>query len=181
MKNLTRLYDQLTADERFSAFMAAASRMDTEEMDVLNDTCPRMTYTMDDWDYTRKKVKYFDCWMLMQLRFSKITGAMAALALLAAYGDDEQTEKSMVTARELVTLYRALNVAWQRFSESVGISGEIGMTLLHIDEEEFRDFLLTMLGQAISEEMPPPTEDRIQKEYLNLISAWNGTEIPLVE
>jgi len=45
---LTRLYDRLTPEERFRAFIDAAARRDTVEMDQLNDTCPRLTYVMDD-------------------------------------------------------------------------------------------------------------------------------------
>jgi hypothetical protein len=57
MDKLTRLYDRLTADERLRAFYDAAANKDPAEMDKLNATCPRRPYTMDDWAYTRSKIK----------------------------------------------------------------------------------------------------------------------------
>jgi hypothetical protein len=56
MDKLTRLYDRLTADERLRAFYEAAANKDPAEMDKLNATCPRRTYTMDDYAYTRSKI-----------------------------------------------------------------------------------------------------------------------------
>jgi hypothetical protein len=61
MNSLTKLYDKLSADERARLFVAAAARRDVQELDRLNDTCPRKSYTMEDRDYSRRKI---NLWIL---------------------------------------------------------------------------------------------------------------------
>ena len=44
MKMPTKIYERLTPNERFLAFVEAAARRDEEELDRLNVTCPMKTY-----------------------------------------------------------------------------------------------------------------------------------------
>jgi hypothetical protein len=48
MKELTHLYDQLNAKERFGAAVQALVRRDMNELDRLIDTCPEKVYRMRD-------------------------------------------------------------------------------------------------------------------------------------
>ncbi|MHB1403920.1 MAG: hypothetical protein ACYCXE_02360 [Thermoleophilia bacterium] len=53
MKELSKLYDQLTPTERFRAVLEAVARDDAEEVDKLIDTCPRFNYRMTDRVYAQ--------------------------------------------------------------------------------------------------------------------------------
>jgi len=48
---LDKLYDRLTLEERFRLDVLALARGDKEESERLTDTCPRRTYTMNDWGF----------------------------------------------------------------------------------------------------------------------------------
>ena len=49
---LQRHYGALTVDERFKLLLAALGRGDEKEAISLGRTCPKLTYTMQDRDYT---------------------------------------------------------------------------------------------------------------------------------
>jgi hypothetical protein len=50
-KGLGRLYDRLTPEERFRLDVLALARGDEEESERLTATCPRRSYTMNDWGF----------------------------------------------------------------------------------------------------------------------------------
>ena len=50
-KGLGRLYDRLTPEERFRLDVLAIARGDEEESERLTATCPRRSYTMNDWGF----------------------------------------------------------------------------------------------------------------------------------
>lgn len=172
MKKLANLYDQLSSEERFTAFYAAASRMDATEMDLLNDTCPRKTYTMDDLDYTRMKMRFFHCFICIQLRLERITGALAALAVATAYTDDDDAERSLKVAKNLVTHHRALLEAWGRFCERIGLGRDTGTALLNQLKDEFREFLLQLMNDETIGEIPAPAQEAIDREIGTLMETW---------
>jgi hypothetical protein len=172
MKDLTRLYDQLTAEERFGAFMAAASRMDTEEMDALNDTCPRKSYTMEDWEYTHRKVRYFHCWQYMQVRLNRITVALAAFALAVAYAEDEESERSLQAAKKLLNLHQTLIEAWRQFSAEAGVDEASAVTLLDLDRTKFDHFMLNLINEVIEEDILPPQQKDVLREVERLNDLW---------
>jgi hypothetical protein len=172
MKKLAGLYDQLSNQERFSAFIAAGSRLDTDEMDLLNDTCPRKTYTMDDWEYTVSKQRFFGCLVMMQLRLGRLTSALAALALTAAYAEDDEADKSMDTARRVVTHHRALFEAWGRFCEQIGIDRAVGLAILNQDKSDFDVFLLDLLSEDTIGDIPDPEVELVECEVGKLMEAW---------
>lgn len=172
MKDLTRLYDQLTAEERFAAFMAAASRMDTQEMDALNATCPKKTYTMEDREYTHMKTRYFHCWLYMQGRLGRISLALAAFALVVAYAEEEESEQSLDAVKRLLALHQTLLAAWRQFSIQAGVGQESAETLLTIDRSEFDSFMLDLMSEVIEEDLPPPRQADVLKEVNNLESWW---------
>ncbi len=172
MKKLANLYDQLSSEERFTAFYAAAGRMDTAEMDLLNDTCPRKTYTMDDWDYTRMKMRFFHTFLCIQMRLEKITGALAALAVVTAYIDDGSDEQSLKVAKNLVTHHRALLEAWGLFCERIGLGRDTGTALLNQLKDEFREFLLEIMNDEAIGEIPSPAPEAIEREVSTLLETW---------
>ena len=45
---MSRHYAALTAPERFALVVEAMARRDSAEADRLEDTCPRLTYRMED-------------------------------------------------------------------------------------------------------------------------------------
>jgi hypothetical protein len=50
-KGLGRLYERLTPEERFRLDVLALARGDEEESERLTATCPRRSYTMNDWGF----------------------------------------------------------------------------------------------------------------------------------
>src|SRR3712207_6268984 len=48
---LGKLYDRLTPEERFRLDVLALARGDKKESEHLTDTCPRRSYTMNDWGF----------------------------------------------------------------------------------------------------------------------------------
>jgi hypothetical protein len=49
---LGKLYDRLTPEERFRLDVVAMARGDTEESELLTNTCPRRSYTMNERGFT---------------------------------------------------------------------------------------------------------------------------------
>jgi hypothetical protein len=49
---LGKLYDRLTAEERFRLDVEAMARGDMKESELLTSTCPRRTYNMTDWAFS---------------------------------------------------------------------------------------------------------------------------------
>lgn len=172
MNKLASLYDQLSPEERFSAFVAAGSRLDTAEMDLLNDSCPRKTYIIDDLDYTRMKIRFFYCFICIQLRLERITGALAALAIATAYADDENADRSLKVAKSLVTHHRAILEAWGRFCERIGLGRDTGTALLDQTKDEFREFLLQVMNDETMGEIPAPASESIEREVSTLMETW---------
>ena len=58
MKDLSKHYEQLTADERFRLWTEAMGRKDDQELDRLEATCPRRRYDAQDYEYTRRKQRF---------------------------------------------------------------------------------------------------------------------------
>jgi len=172
MKKLAGLYDQLSSDERFNAFVSAASRLDTSEMDLLNDTCPRKTYTMDDWAYTGAKYRFFGCLSMMHMRVARVTGAMGAVALALMYADEEGAGKCLEIARRATTHYQALLEAWGRFCERIGIDRAVGTELFKRDTDDFAEFVINLLSDDIVGEIDAPANEVIEREVSKLMESW---------
>jgi hypothetical protein len=93
MNSLIKLYEKLSADERARLFIAAAARRDVQELDRLNDTCPRKSYIMEDRDYSRRKINLWILTLAHRGDMSRLEFlAMASLTVLTAtarLGKDE--------------------------------------------------------------------------------------------
>jgi hypothetical protein len=87
-KELGRLYDRLTPEERFRLDVLALARGHEEESDRLIRTCPRRGYTMNDWAFVGRWEAARELAMLAYVdvvrRLDKI-GMIGAFRSLFAY------------------------------------------------------------------------------------------------
>ena len=99
MNRLARLYDRLTPDERLCAFVDALARKDDQELDRLNETCPRKTYVCDDWAY-RGRLR--DLWILAMnhaLDIQRLGQAILVLLALLLNAETKGDEPRTNTCR----------------------------------------------------------------------------------
>jgi len=127
VKDIAKAYKHLSADERFRLFMEAATRKDDQEMDRLNNSCPRKTYLCDDDEYTKRKTRF----MFLALVYSHELGRLEVLAYLAlatciAQEGDEYPEKAAQADDcfdlflKVMQMRAAKNEAWRRFCHELG-------------------------------------------------------------
>ncbi|HET7098415.1 MAG TPA: hypothetical protein VFJ68_13580 [Casimicrobiaceae bacterium] len=172
MKDLSRHYAQLTSDERFRLFFDAAGRRDVQEMDRLNDSCPRKQYLTDDWEYMIKKV-WFSKMALYESRVVARLEMIATLGLVLALAHDEDDERTPVIESILdqaLSQREATMVAWERFCAQVGIKPEsVGTTLGPSDGQVW-----SLIEDAIhSAGMSPDLdEQRVQECLARLTELW---------
>lgn len=169
MSKLTTMYEKLTTGERLSAFIDAAARRDGEEMDRLNDTCPRKSYRMEDFEYTRRKH-----WAI--LFASAVHGDAARIGLAACFGlgltlaeDADMVEKGEKLLCNSVRRYKAKMAAFDRFCEQAGLSAEAMRKAIGADDSPAMEWLT-----KVSDEVQPvePTEEEIERELQPLNDAW---------
>lgn len=150
MKDLTRQYWTFTPDERFRLFVEAATRRDLQEMDRLNDSCPRKTYLAEDAEYTARKLKFFNLYLFHSIAVARTDApALAALLMLVAFEDHEERTAILDTVEEAMiklTVRRlSMNEAWRQFCEEIG---------LHSDDVDIygseRDWLMAMVENTIA-------------------------------
>ncbi len=151
MTDLTRQYWTFTPDERFRLFVKAATRRDLQEMDRLNDSCPRRSYLTEDAEYTARKLKFFNLYLLHSIAVAN-TGApaLAALLMLVAFeGDEERTalldgvEQAVV---KLTVKRLSMIEAWRQFCEEIGLDSN---DVDNIYGSE-RDWLMAMVDHTIA-------------------------------
>jgi hypothetical protein len=169
MSKLTTMYEKLTTGERLSAFIDAAARRDGEEMDRLNATCPRKTYSMEEWDYVRGKNKAI-------MLASALHGDAARIGLAACFGlgltlaeDADMAKKGEELLCNSVRRYKAKMAAFERFCEQAGLSAEAMRKAIGADDSPAMDLLV-----SVSDEVNPvePTEEEIGREVEPLIELW---------
>ena len=94
MKDISNHYQHLTAEERFRLFVQAMGRKDEQELDRLDNTCPRKTYTQQDWEYTNMKMT-FTVYALASALEAVRTDLLAAIAMgLGLAVDDDDPDKA---------------------------------------------------------------------------------------
>lgn len=118
------------------------------------------------------KIRFFYCFICIQLRLERITGALAALAIATAYADDENADRSLKVAKSLVTHHRAILEAWGRFCERIGLGRDTGTALLDQTKDEFREFLLQVMNDETMGEIPAPASESIEREVSTLMETW---------
>jgi hypothetical protein len=177
MDKLTRLYDRLTAEERLRAFYEAAANKDPAEMDKLNATCPRRTYTMDDWAYTR--TKYNMLVITLALHGDAAFYAQSALFALAcnvlfeAREEDDmakpgQTEELFEFA---IRHYKKCIRAYDRFCEEVGLDPATMRQACGVQENVPMQIAMNVADELVSAEPEPGEVEALTNSLLKL---WRG-------
>lgn len=173
MSKLTTMYEKLTPDERLRAFIDAAARRDGEEMDRLNDTCPRKTYTMEDWRYVHRKNKAF-------MLTTALHGDAARLGFAAYFGlgltfaeDNEMAEKGEKVLSNSVRRYKAKMTAFGRFCDQAGLSADALRKAIGEEGLPAMDLVI-----SVSDEVDPvePTEEEIRRELDPLLEVWGNCD-----
>ena len=152
MKDLSRHYVTFTPDERFRLFIEAAGRHDLQEMDRLNDSCPRKTYRSEDTAYTHRKLKFFNMYLAHSIAVAHTdTPALASLLMLVAFeGDEERTAllDDVEAAVVKLTVRRlSMNEAWRQFCEEIGLESDSVDNIYESD----RDWLMAMVNNTIAQ------------------------------
>jgi hypothetical protein len=167
--NLTKLYDRLTPEERFRAFVSAVARRDMHEADRLNDTCPQRPYRIDEPAYTQAKLELHRMAMVHRLTIDRLdTVLLTALIALFIREEDFETYQSLFcSALEA----RALKVAaWSEFCRTTFdvASEELEASLL-VEANPLVEILLQMLLKSGVVEHPELAESAIAKQR----EAWD--------
>jgi hypothetical protein len=124
VKDISRQYALLTADERFQLFVQAMGRKDEQELDRLENTCPRLQYSAKDHDYTWRKMRFITYALataLQQLR----TELLATTALMLAFANDDAEHedaetKALDAFRKLMRVRNGRRAGWHRFCDQIG-------------------------------------------------------------
>jgi hypothetical protein len=83
-KGLGRLYDRLTPEERFRLDVLAMARGDEEESERLTATCPRRSYTMNDWGFVGRSEAARE---LALLAYVDVVRRLDKIKMIAAFRD----------------------------------------------------------------------------------------------
>lgn len=121
---LARQYDKLMPDERFRLVFDAIGRGDAAERARLDNTCPRKTYTMRDWEYLTRLRFVTTHSLLVGLRWRGLTGAVFA-CMVYACGDGKLWGKlSDEKACAVFGSLHALIEGVERFCAEIGIEAK---------------------------------------------------------
>jgi hypothetical protein len=173
MKFPNKLYETLTAAERTRAFVEAVARRDNDELDRLNDTCPRYAYTCEDADFVRMRLNTWLITLIVHQEasyYAEIAGA--ATTLLMGYdGDrgDKLEEVVIWSIRHFREVYRGFDL----FCDHIGVSAET-MRLAYLDRSH------PMMG--IAEEVFGDSDDAQADEAAavamceSLVGIWEAGE-----
>lgn len=143
MKDISKLYEKLSKDERTILFFEAASRHDVEELDRLNDTCEQKTYRGEDWNYTRKKLHMMNAAQMYKIGNDRaIIGALTALVGFLSHNDDKGIDCFAETILKCLAIYKGRVIAWSKICDQLGIESETLNKATGIDDYFPAEFLL---------------------------------------
>jgi hypothetical protein len=121
MKMPAKLYERLTPDERFRAFVEAAAHRDEEELDRLNSTCPMKGYRIEDPDYFLPKMHALVVTLSAHVdaeQYAELAGFSMALLM---FGDERYEEKAIAGFKTFIRRYRTLTFGFDKFCEGIGV------------------------------------------------------------
>lgn len=130
MKQLTHLYDQLTAKERFAVAVEALARGDMDELDRLNDTCPRKNYMIGDLAYHTRLTELWRMALLAKhevLELSQNLTALLAILVTLESDDREDSESYEIAAvayERGLAILKGKRAAWDDFCSELGLTGD---------------------------------------------------------
>jgi hypothetical protein len=150
VKDISKQYQHLTADERFRLFVQAMGRKDEQELDRLDNTCPRKTYTQQDWAYTNMKMTFIVYALTSALEAVR-TDLLAAIAMgLSLAVDDDDSEKAdsiMDAFKKIMQTSLGKKAGWVLFCEGLGVDPE-AITAPFLDHVEFVEKFLDAAYEA---------------------------------
>lgn len=120
MKDVSKLYDTITPQERLVLTVEAQARGDTEDSDRLMKSCPRKRYIMNDANFSMafSRLRTF---ALTNLANSYQALARANLAIgVVVSGRDEMW--ALYAFHKVSQL--SFQEAWKRFCDSIGLDGD---------------------------------------------------------
>jgi hypothetical protein len=174
MKNLDKLYEKLTAEERFKAFIEAAARRDGEELDRLNDTCPMKDYSIEDPAYFFRKTN-----ALLLTLSSHLDAAwhaeLAAFALaMIMFGEEKHQEKATLALPVFVRRYRTQMLGFERFCQSIGINPDSLRQAIGCQTGPMAEMAL-----IVTEDYPEadPASDEVNSVAAQLRKVWHTASI----
>ena len=124
MKMPTKIYERLTPNERFLAFVEAAARRDEEELDRLNVTCPMKTYQIEDPAYFIPKINAMLITLIAHLDaawHSELASFSMALLIL---GSGKHEERAVDSLGVFVRRYRTHMDGFAKFCDAIGVNPE---------------------------------------------------------
>ena len=124
MKDLAKQYALLTADERFRLFVEALGRQDVQELDRLENTCPRHQYRAQEAQYTWKKAHFTILSLATALHKLRVellaTTALVIVLISDDTGKQAAEEQALGALVRLMLLRRGIRDGWERFCEHIG-------------------------------------------------------------
>ena len=128
MKTISnKSYENLTAEQRVRAAVAAVARGDESEVKRLRETCPKRTYRMNDAAFSDRLERLWSLSLAMECDLRGLTirvlqGSSKALEI----GDDnaEELDKVISETDEIIIEIASIDEAWRQTLEGLGIDLE---------------------------------------------------------
>jgi hypothetical protein len=178
MTALAKLYDRLTPDERFRAFVSALARRDLQEVDRLNDTCPRKTYVTDDMAYWRAKTDLHDVAVAHKIEVGELEKVllMAVITILVLEGSEEHETELEAWEEIFCKALKArmgLLEAWGAFYSELGLDPTEVTQAFSLQSNPLIEFVLDALLNTV---VLPPEVDKAHVERVlgHLRSFWKA-------
>ena len=176
---LDRLYDRLTPQERLRAFVSAAARKDMEEIDRLNNSCPRKTYTCEDGAYWKAKLDLFVLTMANRIDTADVESILlVCVALIVASEGSEPHETVYESASEIfdktLALYVAKLEAWARFCAELGLDPEEVQSAFLRGPNPLVDLVM----DAVPAERREPEAGEVERLFSGLCASWESRRGP---
>jgi hypothetical protein len=179
MKELTHLYDQLNAKERFGVAVQALARGDMNELDRLIDTCPQKTYRTGDLAFFTRLRELLTIALMARVEILTTSNkALGMLSVLLAFesGEEGEEAKWAAVAEEsylrLSAMTKGKRVAWTDFCKGLGLNDDEVMRAFHFQKD---DELLGELWQGLAADVEADDEAR-RNLLANLQDAWATVE-----
>ena len=182
MKDLSRHYEQLTADERFRLWVEAMGRKDGQELDRLEATCPRRRYDAEDYDYTRRKRRFTVHALTSALQRLQID-LLASTALVVALANDDNgndwaSDKAIEAFKLFMRLRQGKRDGWLQFCDRIGVDPD-AMAAPFLEHVDRAMCIAEAVSEALDEEGADGsgTTDAIAaREFEALIDAWGHAD-----
>ena len=181
MKDIAKQYPLLTAEERFRLFVEAMGRKDEQELDRLENTCPRRNYTMQDYDYTHRKMQFMVLALTSAIQKLRID-LLASTALVVALANDDNSndsaaDKAIEAFKKFMRVRQGKRDGWLRFCEVVGVNPD-AITAPYLENIEWAMSIAEGVSETLEEDggdEPKNAELIATRELDALVDAWGET------